>query len=258
MRTRTMAALMGATALILGAAAPAAGDAAAGAEGVSAEEACVKAAIDRSLESWTCLGGTLSYFDEREAKAKGEPVIVSEEIAPTEVIIPDSSGALISPMSTSDPDNYWCEQGTICHSVSTDYKSKTKGNVAWGNTNGVSGTFDVVLLTNLNGRSAQAQVKLFRDSGASLRFTNLAIECNHAGNLFGCGSKFADKGDGIVVVSSSWIGPTVQGNLLNQTGKYNNRVTGRVTPTGAPVLPMPDLVGKQFDCPSGGGVCKFL
>lgn len=221
----------------------------------SGEDVCVQEAVDRALEVWTCLGGTLSYYEE-SADGQDDLEVVSEIVAPTEVI-ETSPGAQVSPLSLSDPDNYWCEQGTICTSRQSSYISKTKGNVAWGNTQGLSGSFDIVIYSNLNGRSSRGQVKIFRDLGASLKFTNLAIECVHAGNAFGCGSKFADKEDGIVSVSSSWLGPVVQGNKLTQQGTYNDKVTGRVTPTGAPVLPLPTLSGLAFKCPSGTGNCTF-
>lgn len=228
------------------------------------EAACVESAAERNLEVWTCMGGTLTYFDERDVSSN-ELRTVSVQVAPTLVTYATDAEAsmtpfdtTVAPMSTTDPDNFWCESGaSVCRNIGNDYNGKVKGNVLWGNTNGVRGEFDLVLKTKLNGRQSQASVKIFRDSGANLRFTNLRIECQHHGNAFGCGSQFADNSDGVVSVTSSWIGPLVYGNRLEQKGTYNDRLTGRVTPTGAPVLPLPTLNGPNFACPSGRSGCSF-
>jgi hypothetical protein len=228
------------------------------------EAVCVDVASERQLDVWTCMGGTLTYFDEREGSAT-ELRTVSVQVAPTVVSSTTDSGVgltpsatVAAPMSTTDPDNYWCEAGaSVCQNVGNDYNGKVKGNVIWGDTKGVRGEFDLILKTKLNGRQSQASAKIFRDSGASLKFTNLRIECQHHGNAFGCGSKFADNADGVVSVTNSWIGGLVHGNRLEQKGTYNDRLTGRVTPTGAPVLPLPNLNGPNFACPSGRSGCSF-
>lgn len=255
MRSRFALALVSALVLSVGAATPAFAEPRVSNAERTPEQLCVDAATDRSLDVWTCMGGTLSYFGESES---GDVTTVNETVAPNEVISTSSTRNSVAPMAAFDGDDTWCEGGsTVCTSITNNYAGKAKGNVVWGNSNGVNGSFDLVLRTNLNGRQSQAQAKIFRDSGADLRFTNLSIECSHAGNAFGCGSSFADREDGLVNVTTSWSGPIVFGNRLNQSGTYNDKLTGRVTPTGAPVLPLPTLSGPQFKCPSGSGRCAF-
>lgn len=233
---------------------------------VSSEQACVSEALDRSIESWTCMGGTLSYFEDSDHESVQEPgetdapSVVSEQVVPAVAAEQSSSTPSgFAVMAASAPSNdYWCEPTPRCTNIYSDYKGKAKGNVVWGTANGVSGTFDIVIHTNLNGRQSQAQVQLYKDSGPPLTFSNLAVECQHVGNAWGCGSSFADDSDGKVRLSAkAWNGPIIYGNRLSQKGTYYDLVTGRVRPDGEAVLPMPSLAGPKFVCPTGNGNCKF-
>lgn len=257
MRLRVVLSALGALAFTLGSLVPASGAQPTG----SAQGDCVDVALERALDAWSCLGGQLSY---ERVEAGGDSVTVREQITMTSAVTDrtisgaQSSAGTVAPLATPNgSDDWWCESGQPICTTKNDYQSKTKGNVAYGNSSGVVGTYDIVISSNLNGRSSKATVQLYRDSGPSLTFSDLRIVCDHVGNAFGCGSKYADKGDGRVYVSKKWIGPEVSGNKLAQTGRYNDRVTGKVTPAGAPVLIMPSLAGAKFDCKSGSELCTF-
>ncbi|MDT0182032.1 hypothetical protein Q9S36_17775 [Microbacterium sp. ARD31] len=208
----------------------------------------------------------MNYFEVSEDgialgdEVAGHTSVVSEEIVPSGTVelsgIGKSDAAV---MAASAPSNdYWCEPNSRCTSITSDYKAKAKGNVVYGNSDGVSGSFDIVIHTNLNGRQSQAQVQLYKDSGPSLTFTNLKVDCQHVGNGWGCGAHYADNQDGQVRLSSkAWNGPIVYGNKLTEKGTYYDLVTGRVRPDGGPVLAMPSLAGVKFVCPTGSGNCEF-
>lgn len=65
----------------------------------------------------------------------------------------------------------------MCTRKITDYVSETKGNAAYGDADGVIGSFDVVLRTNLNGRQPQWVGSLIKDSGPPIDFINVFINC---------------------------------------------------------------------------------
>lgn len=184
-------------------------------------DACAAEALDRRLDAWTCLGNTLTFFEDtgdgvaqRSELVHSSSTDTTTRIAPAEPLAAASSG-----------NNTWCESGpSVCRTVMNAYQAKVKGNVIWGNSNGVNGSFDLVMSTNLNGRQSRVTSEIFRDSGANLSFRNLLVECNHDGNSFGCGAFYADNQDGKVYVSGSWRGPTVYGNKLTQRGTYNDRL----------------------------------
>ena len=130
------------------------------------ESVCIESAKERQLKSWTCLGGTLTYFDQ-STRGPGRHAIVSDQIVPATVDLhsvepeeENSSWSMdrIAPRSTVDPDNYWCEGGaSVCRNVGNDFNGKVKGNIIWGNSKGVRGEFDLVLKTKLEMRSVAAQ-----------------------------------------------------------------------------------------------------
>jgi hypothetical protein len=207
---------------------------------------CIDAALSSKAESWTCTPAGLTITD-NAGKQSFSPVEPS--VAPTTV----SGGVVVM-----DDYDGWCENGSICHRVISSYIAETKGNAAYGNQNGVIGTFDVVMRINLNGRQAQTKVTLIWDSGPGIKFNEVWANCWEEINLFpdtNCGNHYA---------GAPSIGPgnwrydsgTLYGNRLNNSNEYYMAVSGRFTPSGYPQYVMGVLESKYFNC-YGNDNCYF-
>jgi hypothetical protein len=150
-------------------------------------------------------------------------------------------------MGIFDDYDTWCENGSICHRTVSNYIGETKGNATYGNSNGVIGTFDVVLRTNLNGRQAQWKVSLIRDTGPSLQFFNVQVNCWEEINLLPDNSCVV-HGAGAPFVSGRWNSSTLFGNRLANSNEYYGAVNGGFTPSGYPAYPLGTLEGAYFNC----------
>ena len=174
-----------------------------------------------------CFGSTLSYIepspDDRGKQAEGG--WASRTVGAGE------SQASATPMAgTSDPDDSWCENASICHSDISDYISKTKGNAAYGNQNGVIGTFDVVLRTNLNGRQPRYTVKYIRDTGPTLTIKG-TVNCVKDQVFDGtCGHYSV----GTRTVSSKYTSGLINADRIanDKPDNYFSTITGTLTAKG--------------------------
>ncbi|NLU80620.1 hypothetical protein HCA58_20060 [Micromonospora sp. HNM0581] len=57
------------------------------------------------------------------------------------------------------------------------YIGETKGNATYGDSNGVVGSFDVIIRNSLQGRRGRWTVSLIWDYGPSLTFSDSWINC---------------------------------------------------------------------------------
>ncbi|MET9228508.1 hypothetical protein [Lentzea sp. NPDC003310] len=193
---------------------------------------CVDAAKRSGAAAWTCTAAGLTV--------EVDGVRAFTPIAPA---VP----ARVEEARVLDDYDGWCENGSVCHRVINDYIAETKGNAAYGNQEGVIGTFDVVLRTVLNGRQAQWRVALIRDSGPLLQFTSVQVTCWEEVNLLpdnSCGV----HGAGAPTVQGRWDSNTLYGNKLASSNEYYGAVNGEFTPAGHPGFTMGTLEGEYFNC----------
>lgn len=224
---------------------------------------CVTEATSRSLDQWLCLGGALYYPAETVKDGKKEKVTKREQVTPLrEVVAQDLRG---KPSPRADDYDTWCENGTICRRIISDYKSETKGNAAYGNSDGVIGTFDVILKTTLNGASGKWQGIFDWDSGPEVTFNQAHIECRNVINAWpdsSCGAWPVDgeDGNGSFAISESDqrdTGPVIQGNKLEDAGEYFGKVQSYFTPDGHPENVMAELADNHFQCYGPNSNCDF-
>jgi hypothetical protein len=211
----------------------------------AALEPCVEAAKKTGATAWTCTPTGLTIAMD----AAGNP---SGAFTPIAAAVP---ARVEGPVGTLDDYDTWCENGSICHRTIGDYTGETKGNAAYGNSQGVIGTFDVVLRTNLNGRQAQWKVTLIRDSGPTLQFSNVRVNCWEEIAAWpdnSCGTHTA----GSPFVSGRWNSGLVYGNRLANSNEYYGAINGSFTPTGRPAYTMGTLESRYFNC-YGTGNCYF-
>lgn len=209
-------------------------------------DACVQAATERRIDNWTCVGGML-YFSDPAQVSSAEPR--AERIAPDIGSATMQTSAVAAVGSEPDYDT-WCENGSVCTTEISDWLSATNGNAAYGNSSGVTGTFDIVLRTNLNGRSARWSVRAYHDSGPALTFSNARVTCIQVG-FAQCGSHYADNGDGVFSIGTgNYRGPTIQGNYLANRATYRGVLQYSFQGTGTQPYVAAPLNGQVFDCRS--------
>lgn len=111
------------------------------------------------------MGTQLSYVSHEHSRV-GELVVVriGRGVA---------AKATLSPKPGHDG---WCENGSVCRTEISDYVAHAKGNAAYGDKDGVIGTFDVNLRVNLNGRSPRVQTWFDYDSGPRAVFSETRIQ----------------------------------------------------------------------------------
>lgn len=119
---------------------------------------CVNAAVEGDWEQWVCVGGNLRTAS---VAKKG----VAQAVQPSVRDRTEESAEFASTTAGADDYDGWCENGSICRRVISDYISETKGNAAYGDEDGVIGTFDQVLRVELNGRSPRMRGTWLWDSG---------------------------------------------------------------------------------------------
>jgi hypothetical protein len=112
-----------------------------------ATAACAAEAMDRDIQTWTCMGPQLTYetatgakhMNKKKRKGVVHTGLVKSALraARAEVVASAVAG-----------DDGWCENGSTCTSRISRYISHTKGNAAYGDGDGVIGTFDANLRTN--------------------------------------------------------------------------------------------------------------
>ncbi|MFC8411765.1 hypothetical protein [Arthrobacter sp. NPDC057259] len=161
---------------------------------------------------------------------------------------------------TTIADEYdtWCENGSICQRLITDYIAETKGNAAYGDQNGAIGAYDIIIRTNLNGRQANNTVTLYHDAGPALGFTEAAIECFEMRpwtTSNPCGSVPLPP---FSISASNWrySSGLKYGNYLANENPYLVEVSYSFLPAGYNLYIPPPLTNIEFSCPSSGN-CSF-
>lgn len=194
-------------------------------------EACIAAATAKKLESWSCLGGQLTYLAPR-ADAEHPARYVTERVADDPQTV--EAAANIGTMAVGDDYDTWCEFGTTCTRRISAYISETKGNAAYGDQNGVIGTFDVIIRNSLNGRQARWTVSWIHETGPRISISGANVHCTQVGAFFSsCGTHAADNGDASIAIGlGRFNGPLIYGNRLVQSAQYTGEVRGWVVPSG--------------------------
>lgn len=223
--------------------------------------ACVAAAKVMRPSAWTCLGGQLSMTT---TNAAGELVTERREI----VSVPMEETKLKAPMTSAiavpGADDYdaWCESGTICTRLINDYTSEVKGNAAYGDQDGVIGSFDQVLRQSFSGDTPRWRGVLIWDGGPAINGNNWHIRCRKSDAFSDsvCGDNPWDPG---TISSSSyrtWI-PTSSGyrynseSLSGSSNKYHDDFYGRFTASGESLTWSSGTLhtGRWKGCPT----CKY-
>ncbi len=227
-------------ALFVPAAQAAATPAAADDPALTALAPCIDAAESTGAQAWVCTAKGLTVTTDAVGRPGGELV----PIAPA---IPTRTDGEVGVLDDYD---YWCENGSVCHLVINDYTAETKGNAAYGNANGVIGTFDVVLRTNLSGRGAQWRISLIRDSGPYLQFHNVRVNCWEEINNWpdnSCGT----YGDLYPRVTARWNSSTLYSARLVNSNEYYGAANAYFTPDGYGRYTMGALESLYFHCYAG-------
>lgn len=139
----------------------------------------------------------------------------------------------------------------------SQYISETKGNAAYGNQNGVIGSYDAVIRTNITGRKSNNTLTLIWDSDPSLRFTGGRIFCYEDRNPdLNCGTNIVSDR---TMSSTSWRWSTglMNGEKLVNGNYYYNQYATSFTPTGYSKYTAGKLNTQRFWCPRGAAGCYF-
>jgi hypothetical protein len=152
--------------------------------------------------------------------------------------------------SPADDDyDTWCEYGTICHRLISDYVEETKGNAAWGDDEGVEGSYDAIVKTELKGRIAYSTVTLIWDTGPSLDFSETYLQCtDDAPFPYSCGtSDLPNTRIGIANFRNTF--DTVAGNRLRNADSYHSSFHTVFTPDGYGEQTTSPLSTLSWQCP---------
>lgn len=215
---------------------------------------CIDAAIAAGHSHWVCVGDVLSYEDSTKSKWVSRRV----ESGRTGPASSQRSG-------TGEFYDTWCENGSICRRNISVYIHETKGNAAYGDSDGVIGTFDQILKVNLNGRSQRLQGIWYWDSGPAVEFTGMRIQCREEQVGFNpnCGSYAPDiNQNGAFTVSRSDVkdtGRVINGEPVQDDGEYYAEITGYFKPADDfPRTPLAGLKSSLWQCSRNWSPdCKF-
>jgi len=211
---------------------------------------CVDEALAAHYEAWLCIGNQLSL------PGQGERWVIRLPLPRAT----DEGGV----RGRGDSYDTWCETGSICRRELTPYIHETKGNAAYGDEDGVIGTFDQILKVNLNGRSPRLQGIWDWDSGPSVEFTGMRITCRE--EQFGpnpnCGSHAPDHNrNGAFTISSSDrrdTGRVINNEPVEDDGDYYAEITGYFTPNSYPRYVLGGLKSRLWECRrSWSPDCRF-
>lgn len=173
-----------------------------------------------------------------------------------------SSVTNIRPMAGGDYEDIWCETGSVCSETLSSYRSRTKGNAAYGNQNGAIGAYDVIVTTNLNGRQAQWTVRLIWDSGPGLKFYSPTVHCRQKSfwGTINCGDHQTSYNPYITWAGSgyNYLSNILYGNRLVNGAEYYGQFNTQFQPDGYPMYIAGVLNTRVFNCPSSSGAnCTF-
>ena len=213
-------------------------------------DSCAETALARRLSQWTCVGPKLVT-----------PTGVEVLDAPARKPDPRLSGpGDVQTFDLPDPDDYdtWCENGTICSRLipglpgNPYYASETKGNVAYGDSDEVIGSYDHIIRTNLNGRQAQWNVTYIHDSGPVLNYPRAEVLCWEQVSGFpdsNCGVHYAGAPFTVSSTNRRFNSPTIYGERLEDSSTYYGISQGQVVPQGTGYqFAVPHLETKRFNC----------
>lgn len=245
-----------------------------GTEPVQVDDAlapCVAKAVEQRIQQWTCTADGLYVQRDADGKVQydstGKVALDFHEMkAPgyqpsTERLSPAQAQRLLAPESAeavADEYDTWCENGTICQRLITDYIAETKGNAAYGDLSGAIGAYDVILRTNLNGRQANNTVNIYHDGGPSLGFTDASIDCFEMRPFttsLPCGESPLLP---FTVTSSGrhYDSGLKYGNYLKNANPYLTEFSYSFLPAGYNMYIPPSLINPEFKCPSSGN-CRY-
>jgi len=213
---------------------------------------CAQAAAEGGSTSWVCIG---SIFLDNSPGSDAEPVDLNpgggrQSLQPTEV----------QPLGIGDEDDTICENVEFCDIRVSDFISRTKANAAYGDASGFTGTFDILLTTNLNGRSPRYTYKFIHDTGPALVFDSTTIECideNGASPINSdCGPTPGPDSPTVSAASPNYTSPLLNKAPLEDEGPYLSQLYSRFMPEGGVSLTITPLNSELFFCPIGQN-CTF-
>ncbi|WP_253776997.1 hypothetical protein [Goodfellowiella coeruleoviolacea] len=207
---------------------------------------CIDTALRIDAPNWVCTPSGLTIQN-----TSGVGFV---PIAPT--VAPSTER---TPGITQDDHDNWCETGSACHRIVSNYTQETKGNVAYGNQDGLIGTYDVILRTDLVGRQAQWRQSLILDTGPAIQFNEVWVNCWEETTMtpgINCGNHYA--GAPVVNgVSPYFNSQLLFGNRLNNSDEYYGAVTARFTPSGYSQYVMGMVETPRFNCYGSTDNCYF-
>jgi hypothetical protein len=225
-----------------------------------ATAACAAAATDRDLKAWTCMGPQLTYETTTPSKKMANGKKRAKKVVHTELVKSAlrASRAQAAAAAADPGDDGWCENGSKCTSRISKYISHTKGNAAYGDSDGVIGSFDVNLRSNLNGRSPRVRGQFDYDSGPRIVFHNTQIQVieDQLGPNPVARAEYVDGPDGN---GSFAIGPNDEvdrGPLINfkplaDANDYWNQIKGRFEVPNRMDFTLGTLKSAKYHCQTG-------
>jgi hypothetical protein len=211
---------------------------------------CIDTADAGNYQEWVCLDGKLHV----QKDAHGKPANLTLDTAP------QGASLFVLPMKGGDDWDVWCEKGSVCNNNVNAYYSKTKGNAAYGNTDGVVGTFDIIIETRLSGRAPRWTLVLNWDSGPTIYFTDPYIQCLHPRFLqspSACGQYGTTTDPYISSYTYRWSKTFYRAPFTTGvSGDYYGEYRAKFHVAGGPTLWLSPLRANSFYCPASG-TCKF-
>lgn len=235
--------------------------------------ACVEEADIENLGQWLCVGPSLYELTETgqtrlvDVIAQDSEVPVTMDQAVNAVFRPAAHSTRTSLLGSAsdrgtvlptDAVETWCENGTICYRVVSDYIGQVKGNAAYGNMSGGIGTFDIVLNTNINGSSPRFRGIFDWDSGPKINFSNVKHNLIRTSDGSNRWSDYVDgtSGNGAFAISSSDTrdtGPLMNAPPQRNSYRYRGELTGRFDTSQTSMMNVAPLKGNKFTCHGSSG-----
>ena len=215
----------------------------AAAVGATGLQLCVDRARTSGSDAWVCTPAGLTSTDRTRS---GQPRTTFEPIR--------AASALTAQAVEPDPDT-WCEHGTVCTNRYSASIAWVKGNLAYGDQNGVIGSWDNVLRVNMNGRSPRYTLYAIHDSGPTV-YLNLSLTCNEVPWPYSqCG--YSARHPVISASSRKYNSGLIHGAPLSDATTYRATVGGDFQAAGhSQDFIIGALRSLTWKCPSSGN-CTF-
>ncbi|MFT4294966.1 MAG: hypothetical protein QM582_06080 [Micropruina sp.] len=215
----------------------------------------MKLALREKFQAWTCDASGVTISQEANGKRVNRFVAVKYK---GRVGVGSRGGT-----RTQDDLDSWCESGTVCHRLKSDYIEETKGNAAYGDNNGLIGAYDAIVTTNLNGRQARWKLTLIREYGPTLNFADggapTQIVCWDwwGWTWIGCGNHYFTKMPN--ALKTRWTSKMIYGNRLENADTYHGALETYFTAAGHSRRWVARTLNTgDWTCPRGDGVCKMV